>query len=166
MQSLQFCTGCDKFLIKNYASFCLAKLQSLSLKSKRDQCTKGIDLFFFRFTLWNNHTKQIPMYTACETFYRKGWLACYYCCKLIVEVVKHLWGFGCLVTWLGSSPDGKTVTLNYGTTDVYCLQLTRISLALSLSLSQMLIKNKHFKRKLPFSSVLHVSCVSLKICSE
>lgn len=65
-----------------------------------------------------------------------------------MEVVKHLWGFGCLVTWLGSSPDGKTVTLNYGTADVYCLLLTRISSAVSLSLSQMLNKNKYFKRKL------------------
>lgn len=121
--------------------------------------------FIFRFKLCNNHTKQITTYEACETFYWRGWLACCYYCKLIVEVVKHLWGFGCLVTWLGSSPDGKTVTLNYGTTDVYCLQL-RITSAVSLSLSQMLNKSKHFKRKLPFSSVMHVSYDSLKICSE
>lgn len=118
--------------------------RSLSLKDKPVNQRN----VFFRFKLWTNYAKQITTYRACETFYRKAWLVCCYYCKLIVEVVKHLWGFGCLVTWLGSSPDGKTVTLNYGTTDVYCLQLTRISSAVSLSLSQMFNKNKHFKRKL------------------
>lgn len=132
------------------------------LTKRQTSVNKGIDLFFLK--LCNNHTRQITTYRACETFYRKAWLACCYYCKLIVEVVKHLWGFGCLVTWLGSSPDRKTVTLNYSTTDVYCLQLMKISSAVSLNL--MLNKNKHFKRKLPFNSVLHVSCDSLKICSE